>query len=630
VFLIPYFILSKIKGAFMNNSCKENAGLIFINRDWVWCGLLVLLTFFAYKPAWNGGLVWDDDAHITQPQLRPLEGLLRIWLEPGAAPQYYPIVHTVFWVQHRLFGDAPLSYHLLNIFLHVTSSLLLVVILRKLSIKAAWLAGWIFALHPVMVESVAWMTELKNTLSCFFMLSSAIFYLEFDDTRSVKHYVIALVLFALGLLAKSVIVVLPVTLLIIQWWKRGKIGVKQDIYSLLPFFTIGLISGLFTAWVERRFVGAVGSEFNFTGIDRCLIAGRAIWFYLYKLLWPVNLIFIYPRWDIDSTVVWQYIFPVAFLIVIVLLWGFRNRSRAPFAVLLYFAAALFPALGFFNVYPFRFSFVADHFQYHASIAPIIMFAAGIDRGFGFFKLKSQRLIKWIVTGLLLTVLFCLSWKQSSLYRDAETLYKATIHKNKNCWLAYNNLGLIYAGVDRNDDAMAMYLKALEIKPDIEQTWLNIGNLHTKLGRTGEAAECYRKALNIRPDYTEAHNSLAMLLTKKGENGDAVKHLQIAQKLNPDDARHYNNLGIVCVNNGQINDAIVNFRKALALKPYDTDILENLVAALVQGDKLDEVASVLETAIESAHSANDSVRIDVISGIYDKVNSAINSRSINNQ
>jgi tetratricopeptide (TPR) repeat protein len=602
----------------------ESMRYLISNRWWIFGGLLLLLTLFAYKPAWNGGLVWDDDAHITKPQLRSIDGLLRIWLEPGAAPQYYPIVHTVFWAQHRLFGDSPFSYHLLNILLHVASSLLLVRIMQKLGIKGAWLGGGIFALHPVMVESVAWMTELKNTLSCFLMLISAVWYFKFNEKRSVKPYVFSLVLFILGLLAKSVIVVLPVGLLIVQWWKRGYVEWKRDVVPILPFFLIGFISGIFTIWVERRFVGAVGNEFNFTDIERCLIAGRVIWFYLYKLLWPVNLIFVYPRWHIDSTAVWQYIFPVAFLITIVLLWGFRNRSRAPLTVLLYFAAALFPALGFFNVYPFKFSFVADHFQYHASIGPIILFAAAADTGFGFVVMKFRAITKWIISGLLMTVFFFLSWKQSSLYLNAEVLYLDTLTKNKDCWLAYNNLGLIYAGINLNDKALAMYSKALEIKPDIEQTWLNIGNLQLKLGKTAEAAECYQKALNIRPDYTEAHNSLALLLTKKGQTGDAMEHLLAVQNVAPDDARNYNNLGIVLINKGQTADAISNFRKALALEPDDTNILENLVAALIQENKLEEVASVLEKAIKSAQAAGDSARIEVISEIYDKVNTAINS------
>ncbi|MGA2508568.1 MAG: hypothetical protein ABSF80_13955, partial [Chitinispirillaceae bacterium] len=354
------------------------------NRDWLWGLLLLAVTFLAYRPAWNGQPVWDDDGHMTKPELRSAEGLVRIWTQFGATQQYYPLVHTVFWLEYHLWGKSTVGYHLLNILLHFFSALLLVRILRRLGIpgEAAWLAGGIFALHPVMVESVAWITELKNTLSGVFFLGAALAYLKFDHGHKKKHYVIALLLFLCGLFAKSVIVTLPAALLVVFWWKRGRIEWKRDVAPLVPFFVIGIISGLFTAWVERRFVGAVGSEFSFTVIDRCLIAGRAVWFYLYKLLWPANLIFIYPRWHIDSFAVWQYLFPAAFLLAAVLFWRLRSRSRAPLAVLLYFTITLFPALGFFNVYPFRYSFVADHFQYLASIGPIAAAAACIVQGTG--------------------------------------------------------------------------------------------------------------------------------------------------------------------------------------------------------------------------------------------------------
>jgi hypothetical protein len=305
-------------------------------------------------------------------------------------------------------------------------------ILRKLSLpgEAAWLAGGIFALHPVMVESVAWITELKNTLSGVFFLCAGLAYLKFDHGREKKHYAVALILFLLGLLSKSVIVTLPAALLAVFWWKRGRIGWKRDVAPLVPFFVIGITSGLFTAWVERRFVGAEGSEFNLAFIDRCLIAGRAVWFYLSKLLWPVNLIFIYPRWQIDAAAVRQYLFPAALLLIAVLFWGLRSRSRTPLAVLLYFAVTLFPALGFFNVYPFRYSFVADHFQYLASIGPIAAGAACIVQGTGLLQERLRRPTLRLFCGMLLSVLFLLTWNQSRMYSDAETLRRGLRRLNK--------------------------------------------------------------------------------------------------------------------------------------------------------------------------------------------------------
>ena len=357
-------------------------------RDWIFGLILVFAIIIAYQPAWPGLPIWDDDAHITQPMLRSLQGLARIWMQPGASQQYYPLVHSVFWVEHRLWGDATLGYHLVNILLHAFSALLLVRILRRLEVPGAWLAATIFALHPVQVESVAWISELKNTLSGAFYLGSALAYLEFDRKRGPKLYMVALGLFVLGLLSKTIIATLPAALLLIFWWKRGRLSWRQDVRPLIPFFLAGIAAGLFTAWMERKSIGAQGSEFDFTFIERFLIAGRAIWFYLGKLFWPAELIFIYPRWNVSQAVWWQYLFPAAGLLLLTVLWKLRQRCRGSLLALLYFAGTLFPALGFFNVFPFRYSFVADHFQYLAGIGPITLVSAGIVGLANSFKRRS--------------------------------------------------------------------------------------------------------------------------------------------------------------------------------------------------------------------------------------------------
>ncbi len=391
--------------------------------------------------------------------------MAQIWTKPGVTPQYYPLVHSVFWIEHRLWGDSPRGYHLLNILLHVCSALLLVRILRRLQVPGAWLAGAIFALHPIEAESVAWITELKNTLSGLFFFATMLVYLDFDKQRDTRRYAGALGLFILGLLSKSVVATLPAALLVIVWWKRGRISWKSDVVPLVPFVLVGIASGLFTAWVERRFIGAVGAEFHFSVIERCLIAGRATWFYLGKIFWPGNLIFIYPRWTIDPTVWRQYLFPVFALLLAAALWAIRRKSRAPLAAFLYYGAMLFPAMGFFNVYPFRFSFVADHFQYLAGLGPIVVAAGRIGGVFSRMSRNTQHVSGGI---LLLVVLFLalLTMRQCGMYADAETLYLTTIEKNPACWMAYDNLGNeLLQKNGRIDQAMNNLRKALEINPD---------------------------------------------------------------------------------------------------------------------------------------------------------------------
>src|SRR6185312_9465318 len=226
-------------------------------------------------------------------------GLGQIWTRPGATQQYYPVVHSAFWLEHRLWGDATLGYHLLNVLLHVTAACLLAAVLRKLAVPGAWLAAFLFALHPVAVESAAWISEQKNTLSTVFYLLAALAYLRFDARRTAGAYALGLLCFLLALFTKSVTATLPAALLLVLWWKRGRLEGRRDVRPLLPWLAAGLAAGAFTAWVERHFVGAQGPAYVLDLPQRCALSGRIIWFYLGKLAWPARLTFIYPHWTID-------------------------------------------------------------------------------------------------------------------------------------------------------------------------------------------------------------------------------------------------------------------------------------------------------------------------------------------
>jgi hypothetical protein len=362
----------------------------FDGSFWTFVAIVVPLTLLAYLPAWNGGFIWDDNGHITKPALRSAAGLLRIWLEPGATQQYYPIVHSAFWLQFHAWGLNPLGYHLINILLHALSACLLAGILRRLAVPGWWLAAALFALHPVQVESVAWITELKNTLSGVFYLAAALTYLRFDERRTPALYAGALSWFALALLSKSVTATLPAGLLIGFWWKRGRLDWTRDVRPLLPFAAIGIAAGAMTVFMERTFIGAQGSAFDFTFVERTLIAGRAVCFYLLSLVWPANLAFNYPRWPISQSTWWLYLFPLAVAAMLAAAWWVRDRTRAPLAALLFFGVTLGPALGFVNVYPFRFSFVADHFQYLACLGMLSLAAATVVKAIDRYRLAAAR------------------------------------------------------------------------------------------------------------------------------------------------------------------------------------------------------------------------------------------------
>ena len=595
-------------------------------RVWLGGAFLVLLgsTLVAYFPAWHGGPLWDDEHHLTRPELRSLHGLWRIWFDVGATPQYYPVAHSAFWAMQRLWGTDPLGYHLVNIVLHASSAFLLLVILRRLAVPGAALAAIVFALHPVQVESVAWMTELKNTLSGAFYFSAALAYLAFDTSRRRRWYGLALGLFALALFSKTVTATLPAALLVVFWWRRGALRVREDVVPLVPFFALGLTSGLTTAWLERTQIGAEGAAFQFTAIERGLIAGRAIWFYLSKLVWPAHLTFIYPRWHVSQAVWWQYLFPVAAVALVVALVAWRARSRAPLAAMLLFIGTLFPALGFVNVYPFLFSFVADHFQYLACSAIIALGSAaviGIARKWRLdLDLDVTGRLPAAGTAMLVLVgvpLAGLTWQQSGQYADAETLYRTTIARNPDCWLAYNNLGMILqtsagAALERAGDsssgrltpestrafveAVGDFHEAIALKPDLWQARNDLGRALLALGRVDEAEASLTEALRLHPNDADVHYNLGLVLSKMGRPVEAVSEMRESLRLQLDRATFHVGLADALLAAGDLEGAIAAYREAIQLDPTDAETHNSLGAALGRAGHVDAAVGEYETAL----------------------------------
>lgn len=542
--------------------------------DWAWLGLIVALVLIAYVPAIDGGLLWDDDAHITKLALQGLDGLRRIWFELGATAQYYPLLHSAFWLEHQMWGDSVQGYHLTNMLLHAISAWLVILIVRRLSLPGAVLAGLIFAVHPVQVESVAWISEQKNTLSTVFYLASALVYLEFDRTRSRNRYWLGLALFVCALLSKTVTATLPGVLLVILWWQRGKLNLRRDVQPLAPWLVLGVTAGIFSAWVERKFIGAEGSQFALSFLDRCLLAGRVIWFYLWKAVWPANLTFIYPHWTIDAGVWWQWLFPIAAIAVLAVFAVMARRGRrSPLAAALFFTGTLVPVLGFLNVYPFQFSYVADHFQYVAILGVIVPAAI---------------LAQWkprIAGTALVTVLLVLSWSQSGMYRQAEPLYRETLARNPDSWLANNNLaGVLMRTPGRALEAVPYLQAALRLKPDIAEAHNNLGLILSETpGKRDEAIAEYQAALRIKPAYAEAHNNLGSALAEiPDRHAEAIAEYQTAIKLAPDYPEAHNNLGSALSElPDRRADAIAEFETALRLNPNLAEAHANLGVALAR-------------------------------------------------
>ena len=592
---------------------------------------LIVATAVAYLPAWNGKPIWDDNAHITQPELRSWHGLVEVWTQVGATQQYYPLVHSVFWIEQKLWGDSVLGYHLVNIFLHGFAAIVLLQILLRLKVPGAWLAAGLFALHPVQVESVAWISEIKNTLSGLFFFCSILAYLNFDQNRSRVAYFGSLALFLFGLMCKTAIAPLPAIILAVLWWRRGQLRLRDDVVPSLPFFGLGIGAGLFTAWVERNFVGAHGTAFQLSILQRCLIAARDFWFYLFKLLWPVKLTFIYPRWQISGAIWWQYLFPLTLILLLALIWRLRKKNRGPLAAVLVFLGLLFPALGFINVYPFIYSFVADHFQYLACVGPLTLFAAGMTMALDSIA-PGKVLLRPTISFFLLLTLGALSWRQCRDYRDIETLWRTTIARNPDCWMAYSNLGSFLSAHGDANEAIADFRKALEIWPNQSKDHNNLGKALVQKGRIAEAMDHFQTALRISPDDPDTESNIGAASLQHGDADEAISHLRRAVEKWPRHAQGHINLGNALLQNreidaaiaeyektlalpfdhaeshysigtalrqkGDVEEAIVHYRKALELRPDYANAHNNLANALRQQGRTEEAVHEYEAALKS--------------------------------
>ena len=576
--------------------------------------LLVGLTAGAYIPAMNGGFVWDDNDYVQDNlTLRSLAGLGQIWFQPGATRQYYPLVHTTYWLEYHLWGLDPTGYHVVNVILHALSAVLVWRLLIRLKVPGAWAAAALFALHPVHVESVAWITERKNALSGTFYLSAAWAYLRYEEARSPRLYWAALFLFAAALLSKTVTCTLPAALLLVLWWK-GQTPMQRTAVALVPFFTLGVAMSGVTVWMERHSVGAWGPEWDLSLVERGLIAGRALWFYAAKLLVPLDLVFIYPRWEIDATAVWQYLYPTGALGVGALLWAFRERwGRGALTGVLFFAGTLTPALGFFNFYPMLYSFVADHFQYSASLGLLALAAAG---GHRMWTRLGRSAAGPVALALVLALCGLLTWRQGRVYADLETLWRDTLQKNVGAWIAHNNLANILKERGQLDQAIVHYRQALLLKPGSAQIHLNLADAHQARGESAaalrhyrralkaepdrvetylklgnvllgqnaapEAIEHYRQALQLKPDLALAHSNLGAALAIQQQDAEAIEHYRRALQLKPDFAEAHNNLGRLLALRGQFAEAIDHYRRALQLKPTYRQARSNLAEALQVG------------------------------------------------
>ncbi len=538
--------------------------------------LLSVATVLVYLPAIHAGYVWDDDLHLlNNPVLKP-GGLSAIWL-PGTYINYWPLTFSTYWLEDKLWGLAnPIGFHLVNVLLHVACALLVWQVLRHVlnvgtnATMTAWgslLAAAVFALHPINVESVAWVTQLKNVLSLFFALSSLWLYLRHERSGEWHWYVLAVATFALSTLAKGIGVTLPALLLALAWWQRERVD-RRDIWRVMPFLLIGALMAGVEVTMQKE-----GQPWEVPRTDSLLSrmagAGWCVWFYLYKFVWPLNLSFVYPRWTIDSGKLASFVPDVLLLGLALVAWFQRRRwGRGLFMVLFCYVALLLPVLGFTNIYFMRYSLVADHWQYAAMIIPAGGLAAGLTAA---ARKRTPRFVVAATTVAMLVCLGALTYAQAGIYRDEETLWRDVLKRNPGSWMAHHKLGTWLANRGQLHEAVPEYEAAVRLKVDDVQAHNNLGVVLSRLGRSEEAIASFERALAISGDYALARQNLIREYKRLGEFVTIERDYEAARKyylrvtqMAPQDAEAHYWLGVSLIETGDVVRAVNELESAVAL------------------------------------------------------------------
>jgi protein O-mannosyl-transferase len=585
-------------------SCTDGLRSFFLGRDFLFGAILFLVVGLTYLPVWHAGFVWDDASHVTaNPCIVGPLGLKEIWTTPAAL--VCPLVLTTFWLEHAAWGLIPLPYHLVNVVQHGFCAILLWRVLLGLRLSGAWLGAGLWALHPLQVESVAWISEMKNTQSCLFYLLTVLFFVKWltstdSDPRRLKWcYALTLLFAALAMASKFSTAVLPAALALCAWWVEGRWRART-LVRLGPICLMSAIVIGITLWPQAgESLGTPHPAWAGTWPERVARAGFVIWFYVGKLIWPHPLMALYPRWEIDASQWTSYLPTMAALVLFVVLWLYRRTWARPyFFAWAYFLVTLSPFLTLIDQSFWRFSYVEDHLQNLAGIGPLALAGAGLDRLSAFAApIFASLRLQWSAGIGVMLVMAVLSWQRVIAFQSDQSLWADTLTKNPKCWLAHNNFGVALLHSGQIGRAISEYQTALALRPDDAEAEKNLGVAYFRLGNTGQAIVEYQQALSVEPDDAEICNKLGMAYARMGQEDKAVAEYERAERLMPEDAEAYNNLGISFFDMGRMDDAIQQYRKALAIDPMDAQAHSNLAFALLRAGAQSEALAHYQRTVE---------------------------------
>jgi len=571
------------------------------NKTIVLASAVILLTFLAFSASFNGEFIDDDGMDIDYvSKLEGAQGLWKIWTDPETCSKlhteeyiYYPLFITSLWLDYTLWGDNTFFYHIFNTLLHALNSILIFFIVRRFSLAGGWLAALIFALHPVHVEAVAFINLRRDLLSTFFYFLSLLYYLRHANIGSSKeaqvnyshwrYHILSLLMFVCGLLTKPFIVTLPMVFLVVMWWKRP-VFKRYDLYRLIPFFALVPVTAYIRVWSEQFFGGARGEGFERTFLENLILAGKAVWFYIAKLIWPSNLAFIYPKWSLDSASIGQYLYPLTALLLPIILFLIKKRiGKGPLVAVLFFGITLFPALGFFPITMHKYTYATDHWQYLASASLIILFAHLFIR-LGDYMTRSEisscsgiiasqgnrycykRAILLMAAGVILLLLGMGSWRHSHIFISKENLYRDIIAKNKVDAEARVDLAIIYLESGRSKESIELFKAGLKLDPNQSDLYLCLAYAFKYNKQYEKARAALEKARALNQKNMEIYTVLQSVYQTLKLEDKYLKVQAAANQLEQKFKQHFHQ-GKIWFDKGDYLQAQSHLQEANKIKPF---------------------------------------------------------------
>ncbi len=548
-------------------------------RRWVKVGLIVAACAGIYWHTGPGGWLMDDDTLIYQnPDIHSPAGLQDLWFKPRT-PDYFPLTFSLLWVQWRLFLEVADGYRLVSLAMHAAGALMLWWALGKMRVPGGWVAGLIFAVHPVCVSSVAWIAEQKNTLSMPLFLAAWGFFAMWveaggePERRRRELYLAALGFFVAAMLAKSSVVMFPVAAMLYLWWRGEGVG-RREWRGLVPFFVVAFLLGLVTLYFQS--VRAIaGEEIPFGGaLSRVAVAGQALLFYLGNLVAPSSLMAIYPRWELEAPGLGDFLPWAVMAAAGAVFWVFRKSwGRHALMAFGFYVVMILPVLGFVDIAYMRLTWVSDHFLYVPMLGPLALAAAMVARG----RESARGAAGAAVALAVLGAAAALGWTArgyAAVWQSEESLWTHNLARNPQAWQAHSRLGVFYMDQKGDREGLRKHAgEALLLRPDLGELHNNFGRTHINDENAPLAIAAFRKGVDLSPRAQPIRDNLIRVLLAEGCYEEALAQLRIVFEASPDDPVNLHNLA-TALRSAKMNEAAMRtFRAALRVNPKFAESLQ---------------------------------------------------------